>query len=113
MYTFASRVLTPKPAKGVIIDSIQTLVEDRPKFTRGITYRTEDQIQEWLLDVQFYIELAETFAINQHWPMNDTACDKYGGCPFRHVCSSSPGVRDMVLQSDFEKGEIWNPLKPR
>jgi hypothetical protein len=113
MYTFASRVITPKPAKGVIIDVIQVLIKDQPKFVRGMTFRTEDQISEWLIDAQYWIGLAEEWAYNQYWPMNDTACDKYGGCPFRGVCSSSPQVREMILESEFEKGEQWNPLNPR
>jgi hypothetical protein len=45
--------------------------------------------------------------------MNDTACDKYGGCEFREVCSKSPSVRDKFLKADFKQEEPWNPLIPR
>ena len=48
--------------------------------------------------------------------MNDTACDKFGGCKFRSICSKSPQVREQFLRSDFvklEEKDQWNPLKSR
>jgi hypothetical protein len=113
LYTFASRVVLSKPAKGVIIDSIQLFANDKPRFTRGLTYRTEAQLEEWVYELEFVFDQAEQHARVGVWPKNDTACNMYGGCPFRHVCSSDPGIRDAILESDFEKRERWNPLKPR
>lgn len=112
LYSFALRVIFESPIRGVIIDSAQIAV-DFTRFTRGFTYRTEDRIDEWIYDLEHWLAQAEGYAIEGYWPQNDTACDKYGGCRFREVCSKSPSVRDMFLQSDFEKGEPWNPLKVR
>jgi hypothetical protein len=44
--------------------------------------------------------------------MNDTACDHYGGCVFREICSKDPRVQQMYLESNFKK-EPWDPLKVR
>lgn len=112
LYTLASRVVFNAPVKGVIINAIQVKV-DSVTCVRGTTYRTSDQQDEWLADLQFWLRLAEEYAKNDYWPMNDTACDKYGGCRFREVCSKSPSVRQMYLDEDFTKEEPWNPLKPR
>ena len=45
--------------------------------------------------------------------MNDTACDKYGGCKFRDICSKSPNVREKFIKADFKEQPIWNPLRTR
>jgi hypothetical protein len=116
LYTLASQVEFGTPIKGVIIDAAQILLEKPDRFERSITYRTEDQLEEWSADLQQWLVLAEHFADSNHWPMNDTACDKFGGCRFREICSASPHIRDKLLAAKFTKlpmGERWNPLKPR
>lgn len=112
LYTFAGKVVFQTNIKGVLIDSIQLMIDDT-RCTRGTTYRTDDQISEWLVDLEQWLLKAEEYATKEYWPMNDTACDKYGGCKFREICSKSPGVRDRFLKGDFNKEEPWNPLIPR
>lgn len=112
LYTLASQVIFEAPIKGVIIDVAQVLT-DSSRFVRGFTYRTGDQLDEWIKDLEFWFNLAELYAEQGYWPQNDTACDKYGGCRFRGICSKSPNVRDNFLNSDFEKGDRWNPLRTR
>lgn len=115
LYTLASQVVFGTTVKGVIIDAAQILV-DSSRFVRGFTYRTPDQIDEWLADLKYWLALAEEYASAAYWPMNDTACDKFGGCRFREICSKSPQVRERFLEGHFDKlepEERWNPLKPR
>lgn len=115
LYTLASKIVLHSPIKGVIIGAAQLMV-DISRFVRGFTYRTEDQLNEWLKDLGYWLALAKGYAEANYWPQNDTACDKYGGCRFRNVCSKSPGVRDSYLRASFTKlkpEDRWNPLKPR
>lgn len=115
LYSFASRIILESPIKGVIIDAAQILANSS-RFVRGFTLRTADQLEEWLYDLRYWFKLAESYAVAEYWPQNDTACDKYGGCPFRGICSKSPGVRAQYLKSSFKQLEVeerWNPLKPR
>lgn len=115
LYTLAGKLLLDLPIKGVIINAIQLLV-DSTRTVRGMTYRTPDQLDEWLADLRFWLTLAESYANANYWPMNDTSCDKFGGCRFRDICSKSPQVRHQFLKSEFTKlpeEERWNPLKPR
>lgn len=112
LYTFATQVIYDAPVKGMIIDAAQVAV-GFSRFVRGITYRTSDQLDEWIKDLEWLFAAAEAYATSNYWPMNDTACDKYGGCRFRKICSKDPRVRQTFLNSDFKKGERWNPLKPR
>lgn len=112
LYTLASKVILGSPIKGVIIDAAQVL-SDSSRFVRGFTYRTPDQLDEFIKDLEYWFNLAESYAEANYWPMNDTACDKFSGCRFRDICSKSPSVREQFLHSTFEKGEKWNPLKVR
>lgn len=111
LYTLAAKIVFKTPVKGVIIDAAQIAV-GFSRFARGFAYRTEGQLSEWLADTRFWISQAERFADQGYWPMNDKSCDKFGGCPFREVCSKDPGVRETFLRSDFEK-QFWNPLEAR
>lgn len=115
LYTLAAQVVLSSPIKGVIIDAAQILA-DSSRFVRSFTYRTDDQLEEWSSDLRVLLAQAESYAVAGHWPMNDTACDKFGGCRFRDICSKSPGVRERFLASSFTKlapEDRWNPLKPR
>jgi hypothetical protein len=115
LYSLAGKVILDSPVRGVIIDAAQ-IKEGETIFGRSITYRTQDQLEEWLADLRFWLTLAEQYAIEDHWPMNDTACSMYGGCRFRDICSKSPSVRERFLEGNFIKQseeERWNPLRTR
>ncbi len=115
LYTLAAKVVLDAPVRGVIIDAAQ--VKDTwSRFGRGFTFRTPDQLEEWLNDLRYWLTLAEQYATAGRWPQNDTACDKFGGCRFRDICSKSPAVRERFLEGNFNKlgeEERWNPLKAR
>lgn len=112
LYTIASQVIFQSPIKGIIIDVAQIAV-GFSAFARSFTYRTNDQLAEWMVDLRDWLEKAEGYATRGYWPMNDTACDKYGGCKFREICSKSPQVRERYLEANFKRGERWNPLIAR
>lgn len=110
-YTVASQVAFKTPVKGVIVDAAQIAV-GFSRFVRSFVFKTGDQIDEWMLDLRYWLEQAKTFAEANYWPMNDKSCHKYGGCPFRDICNKSPSVRNRFLETAFER-RPWNPLIPR
>lgn len=110
-YSLASAVGFSTPVKGVIIDAMQIAV-GFTSFGRTITTRTEKQLEEWVDDFKVWTSLAFMFADKGSWPMNDKSCHKYGGCPFREVCSHDPSVRENFLKTRFEVRH-WNPLEER
>lgn len=115
LYTFAAQIILEAPIKGVIVNAAGLLI-DSTAFQRGFTFRTPDQLEEWVLDLSRWLAQAEWYAEHDYWPQNDTACDKFGGCRFRGVCSKSPQVREIYLKSGFTKlaeEERWNPLRSR
>lgn len=115
LYTLAGQVVLGTSIRGVIIDAAAIQVGGS-WYQRGFTYRTQGQLEEWLRDLRVLLGQAESYATNNYWPMNDTACDKYGGCRFREICNKDPAVRDRFLAGKFtqrSEEERWNPLKPR
>jgi hypothetical protein len=102
----------PKPAPIRVITTHSNQV-GFSRFVRSLTYRTKDQLDEWLNDLKGWLRKAESYAKEGYWPMNDTACNMYGGCAFRQVCSKSPNVRGAFLHSHFTQEDPWNPLTPR
>ena len=108
LYTLAAKSIFDVPVKGVIIDAAQTAV-GFTRFERGMTFRNDAQLDEWLLDLANWLDAAEGYAVANYWPMNDKSC-KF--CAFRRVCSRDPAVRPSLLESDFEQ-RFWNPADKR
>lgn len=113
LYSLAGKIMLNSPVKGVIIDAAQVLLEKPNAFARGFAYRSEDQLAEWLADLRYFLREAEDYATAGYWPQNDTACNKYGGCQFREVCSKSPSIRETYLRGTFDKiNVIESPNNP-
>jgi hypothetical protein len=116
LYTIAGGIVLHAPIRGVIIRAAQILLEKPHRFVSGFTYRTPDEIEEWLFDLRLWLNQAEIYAIENYWPMNDKSCGMYGGCKFREICSKSPHVRERFLAADYIKlapENRWNPIKSR
>lgn len=111
MYTLAGNVVWQAPVKGLIVDSAQVLVNSS-RFARHMIQHDAAAVQEWHRDAIWTVRLMEGCASERYWPMNDTSCSKYGGCPFQQICSRSPNSRDQWLKSDY-KQRIWDPLLRR
>lgn len=110
VYDLSGSVLYPDLAlKGVMIEAAQTLAESPPRFAMGINYRSDALREELLGDLRYWLDQAERFASDNHWPMNRTACYM---CPFKVVCSKEPEARQRYLEAVFVKAP-WNPLKER
>lgn len=115
LYSFAGQIILNTPVKGVIVDAAQ-IKENATEFGRGFTLRTKGQIKEWIDSLNYWFELQARYAALGVWPMNDTSCDKYGGCKFREICNKDPSVRDKFLHANFTqlpKEDRWNPLRSR
>lgn len=110
-YAFAGTIIGAEPIKGVIIDAVQLGVTFS-RFQRGQIGRTATQLEEWLKDSIYFIRLNETYVNENYWPQNDTSCEKYGGCPYRKICSASPEIRPKLLDGLFSK-RSWDPLVVR
>lgn len=111
LYTFAAKVVLKVPAQGVIIDGCQLGV-NFARFQRGFAHRSQNQVNEWVEDLGYWLGTALRYAEQQHWPHNDKACGMYGGCKYRGICSRDPATRASHLNQGFER-KPWNPLESR
>ena len=111
LYSYAGAAILRAPIKGVIIDAVQVAV-GFSRFERGITYRSTEELDEWLNETYAWVGQAHWHADRDFWPGNDKSCHHFGGCVFRKVCGASPQVRQQILEGDYERIP-WNPLKVR
>ena len=108
LYSIAGGVVIGSPVSGVMIDAAQVIVSES-RFARAFTYRTAEQSEEWLSDLEHWLRLAVAYAEANHWPMNDRACRM---CAFQRVCSKPPAIRENILKTHYTQ-VTWNPLAPR
>lgn len=112
LYTFAGKAIFNVPVKGVMIDGAQIAV-GFTRFERGFTFRDDSQLDEWYDGAMRLIESTRKATQEAVLPMNPSACNNFGGCEFRNICSRAPAFREQFLRADFAKGKIWNPLEAR
>lgn len=112
LYTFLGKASFGVPVKGVIIDAAQVAV-GFTRFERGMTFRTEGQLNEWYDGAMAAILRAQAATRENYFPQNPSACGNYGGCPFRTVCSRDPQARKNFLAGDFYFGGGYDPLERR
>ena len=95
LYTLAGKVVLGTPIRGVCIDAMQVKPRPPPRTSSAASPTAPpDQLDEWLNDLSIVLAPERNLRRADYWPMNDTACDKFGGCKFRSICSKSPSVRD-------------------
>lgn len=111
LYSAVTHALWKTKISGVLIDAAQIAV-GFTEFKRGMAFRNEFVLEEWLSDTQWWIASARLCAETNHWPQNDKSCHKFSGCEFRKICRLAPKTRQPFLDTKFYI-EHWNPLKPR
>ncbi len=82
------------------------------RFERRVLPRSDESLSDFLRDCGQWFKVAESYARAGHWPMNETSCGNYGGCPFRIVCSHPPSSRQEWLEASFVR-RTWDPLQVR
>lgn len=112
MYTFIGKHYYHNPVRGMLIDGIQIGV-NFARFERGFVLYGENELKEWVEEKIIQIDEAQQRTRAGHFPMNRTACDNYGGCPFRRVCSQPPHLRENYLKGDYQRTKSWDPLERR
>ena len=110
-YTLGGKITCAAPVAGVVIDAAQVGVTFA-RFARGLAPRPDAVLDEWLKATAYWVKLAAQYAEASFWPMNESSCDKFFGCEFRHVCAKAPRQRQAWLDADFVE-RLWDPLQIR
>lgn len=108
-YAWMAQLFTGKPIAGVRINAHVCRTKDS-QFERQIISFSQDRLKEWAQNYNGWVLRMERDIQANDFPRNLDACDgKYGMCQYAGVCSSSPGIRERVLEMDFAEAP-WNPL---
>jgi hypothetical protein len=92
---------------GVIVRGV-SILKTRYDTAEAITYRPKWQIDRWLKQVVHDLAAIERAWRDNYWGWAlDHACDEYGGCAFKQICTSAEP--ESWLPMYFEKRK-WNPL---
>lgn len=110
-YTLAGKITFREPVEGVMIDAAQVGV-NFSRFLRAPAHRDDANLDEWLSQTAYWVKLAAQYAADDFWPLNESSCDKFFGCPFRPVCKQNPRHRDIWLKADYVH-RLWDPLQIR
>jgi hypothetical protein len=112
IYTIAARNAFGVDTEGILVDACQ-VVQSFSVFARGIVQRTDSMLDEWHRNLGFWLEQLEDCAFHDNWPMNDSACGMYGGCPFRQVCAApSTNAANLLLKTQYKR-RVWDPTFER
>jgi hypothetical protein len=110
LYDLMGSILYPKlNIRGVVVEGAQVTKTTGPRFGLGVIRKTEAQREEYLTELEWWINQAEIYATKDYWPMNRASCYI---CPFKAICSADPSERERMLAANFVKKK-WNPLVVR
>lgn len=77
-----------------------------PSFPRQLTLRDEDDFSELTDCIYEAVTSYLKWKRNGKWPMGPlSACNLYGGCNFKAVCSAPTSMRETILKAKFTQGE--------
>jgi hypothetical protein len=105
LYTLAGKVAFNEPLKGLIADAIQ-IGAQFTRMNRGLIERSDETLDEWLIDARWHLRSMIDCAKHEYWPQNDRNCGHFGGCQFREICSMSPIAREVWLDKGFRVKRI-------
>jgi len=92
---------------GVIVRGV-SILKTKYDHAEAITYRPRWQIARWLVQVQRDLAAMERAWREDYWDFAlDHACDEYGGCSFKQICTSPEPKAWLPMY--FERRR-WNPL---
>lgn len=112
IYSIAGSMMFHQPIEGLVIDACQVAIE-KSAFERGFIDRSVHQRDEWQRNLGYWLNNINNCAESGNWPQNDSACDRYGGCPFRPVCSQSNATAQSTMLEGAYRDRVWDPHKNR
>lgn len=95
----------------VTVDKIgfQKTLKARDRFNRHILSYPKELKEEWREWAIYWGRTAAFYVEEGIFPPNFTSCDKYGGCIYLPICSTTPSAREWKAATLFRKGEQWSP----
>lgn len=95
----------------VTVDKIgfQKTLKAKDRFQRHILSYPQAIKEEWREWAIYWGKMAVYQIEEGIYPPNFTSCDKYGGCIYLPICSTTPSAREWKAATLFRRGEQWSP----
>jgi hypothetical protein len=95
----------------IIINKVgfQKTLEREERFQRIVIGYNDDRLEEWRIKAIHRAFRLLHCLETDYWPQNETSCDKFNGCAFQGVCTTTPALRQWKIDRDFIIREPWNP----
>lgn len=75
-----------------------------PHFPRQVTTRSEEDVQEFLDSLEYYVREFLRQKEAQVWPLSHvSACASYNGCQYLKVCGSPKVIRENIIKAEFHE----------
>ena len=102
-YTWAAGLLSGKRVGGAIINAIGVFKSSASRFDRQITTRSQQEIEDWLINVQATCQQIRDCERRGYWPLYTGSCTMYGRCEYHDVhILGTPIERRKRLEQDYE-----------
>lgn len=98
-----------EPVNGVIVRGVSIL---KTKFDtlQAVSYRPDWQLDRWYAELLEWVsEMILMWKRDRYRHALDSACENYGGCPFKQICMTQESERDPFLNTYFERRH-YNPI---
>lgn len=96
------------PVAGALVRGI-AIQKTQFKFATATPMRANWQIDQWYLQVQNDLEQIAYCYAKKYWPVNlDAACEAFGGCPYRALCTQQDPEKWLEPNYIVNK---WDPLQ--
>ena len=87
----------------------QKTLPPKQRFTRPMVGYNEDRLEEWRQNTIWWAKYADMLIQTNTFPMNQTSCDKFGGCFYRELCLAQSNARQFLANRNYKRGEQWAP----
>lgn len=113
-YLYALQQMLSEPVLGCILNIINYQAKDLAKskntFTRQLTCRTKEHIEDWKKDTVIWMEKVNEDIKRKHFPKNTNSCRAFNrNCPYIDLCRNTDEdvIQDMI--KTYFKESIWSP----
>lgn len=95
------------PIKGIVVRGV-SILKNKYECAESINEFGDWMLDQWYTELLSWIEDAKRAYVTKRWKHNyGEACSNFGGCQFKHVCTSKdPGP---WLETQFERRH-WDPI---
>ena len=87
----------------------QKTLAPKERFTRPMTSYNKERLEEWKANVIYWAKRGDEMILDGQFPMNQTSCDKFGGCFYRPLCLAPQRTRSYLAMRNYKIGEEWTP----